>query len=110
VAAAQLTVTQARDDQDVVLRVTGEIDISTSDRLLDAARGALAMRPVRLVLDVGAVTFCDSQGLSVLIGLKREAQAAGTRLVLSQVGGFLARLLEITGLRAAFDRDEAAFG
>ena len=104
--AAQLTVTQERTGRDVTLLVTGEIDMSTSGRLFDAVSGALALRPSRLVLDVGAVTFCDSQGLSVLIGLNRDAQAVSTRLVLSHVGDFLARLLDITGLHAAFERDD----
>jgi len=54
------------------------------------------------VLDFAGVTFCDSQGLSTLISLNRDFVAAGSTLVLSNVGDFMGRLLEITGLRAAF--------
>ena len=54
------------------------------------------------MLDFSGVTFCDSQGLSALISLNKRAVAADGQLVLVNLGEFMARLLDITGLRAAF--------
>ena len=77
--------------------------MSTADLLRTAASRAISEGPPRLVLDFTDVAFCDSRGLSVLIGLNREAQGAGTQFVVANVGEFMNDLLDITGLRAAFD-------
>jgi anti-sigma B factor antagonist len=102
VTAAHLSVEEKRRTSEVVLVLAGEIDMATARELRGAAQRCLAAAPDRLVLDFKGVTFCDSQGLSTLIALQREVSAAGSRLVLTEVGDFMGRLLEITGLRAAF--------
>ena len=101
--AAQLTVEEKRTDDEAVLILNGEIDIATASGLRDTARRTIASRPERLVLDFAGVTFCDSQGLSALIGLNKDVRAAGARLIFINVGDFMSRLLDITGLRAAFE-------
>jgi anti-anti-sigma factor len=103
VTAAHLTVKETRTAEDVVLVLTGEIDMATVGDLRAATERTIAMPPARVVLDFAGVTFCDSQGLSALIGLNRDVSAAGSRLVFVNVGDFMGRLLDITGLRAAFD-------
>ncbi len=50
---------------------------------------------------MAGVTFCDSQGLGTLVVLSRKAQHARTVLALANVGDFLMRVLDITGLRSA---------
>lgn len=101
--AAHLTVTETRTADDAVLVLTGEIDIATAGNLREAAERSIAVPPARLVLDFAGITFCDSQGLSALIALNREVKAAGSRLVFVNVGEFMGRLLDVTGLRAAFE-------
>ena len=104
--AAHLTVEQQGSAGDAVLVLTGEIDMATAGDLRAATDRSLQAGPGRIVLDFSGVTFCDSQGLSTLISLHREVSAAGSRLVLANVGDFMTRLLEITGLRAAFDVED----
>lgn len=104
--AAHLTVEENRTAADAILVLTGEIDMATVGNLRAATERSLREPPDRLVLDFSGVTFCDSQGLSTLILLNREASAAGSRLVLTNVGDFMGRLLEITGLRDAFELAE----
>ena len=99
---AHLTVEEQRTATDAVLRLVGEIDMATAGDLRAAATKTIRNPPDRVVLDFAGVTFCDSQGLSTLISLNRDITAAGGTLVLSNVGDFMGRLLEITGLRAAF--------
>jgi len=108
VTAAHLTVEETRTAEDVVLVLTGEIDMATVGDLRAAAERTMATPPARVVLDFGGVTFCDSQGLSALIGLNRDVSAGGSRLVFVNVGDFMGRLLDITGLRAAFDVVDSA--
>ncbi|WP_376773369.1 STAS domain-containing protein [Streptosporangium album] len=45
------------------------------------------MTPPRVVVDTEGLTFCDSSGLSVLIGALRGMRDAGGQLVLSGVRG-----------------------
>jgi anti-sigma B factor antagonist len=103
VTAAHLTVQETRTADDAVLVLTGEIDMATVGDLRAATERSMQTPPSRVVLDFAGVTFCDSQGLSALIGLNRDISAAGSRLVFINVGDFMGRLLDITGLRAAFD-------
>jgi anti-sigma B factor antagonist len=56
----------------------------------------------RLVLDVHGLQFCDSVGLSALIGAQRRADRAGGRMVLRGVHGMLERVLHITGAEVVF--------
>ena len=102
-SAAHLTVERKRTASDAVLLLVGEIDMATVDDLREATTQLVGESAERIVLDFGGVTFCDSQGLSVLISLHREVAAAGGRLVLANLGEFMERLLEITGLRGAFE-------
>lgn len=81
------------------LRLVGELDAATGDRLLDAGRAALAGGATDLRLDLGALRFCDSAGLRSLVLLSREVDGP---LVLEQPSEMFVRLLEVTGLRDAF--------
>jgi anti-anti-sigma factor len=108
VTAAHLSVEEQRSAAETTLVLRGEIDMATAGELRAATTNAMAEAPGRLVLDFADVTFCDSQGLSTLISLHREVAATGGRLVLINVGEFMARLLEITGLRSAFEVEESA--
>ncbi len=83
------------------MSLAGEIDLSTAPRLSSAVSEVLGDQPARVVLDMTGVTFCDSQGLGTLVVLSRKARMAQTYLVLTNVGDFLLRVLDITGLRPA---------
>lgn len=78
--------------------VTGEIDYHSSPRLRSEAQALAEGGHPHLVLDVSGVTFCDSSGLSVLIGLWHHTRAAGGSLFLCAVPEPLMRLVRMTGL------------
>ncbi len=90
-----------RKETEAVITVTGEIDVSTVPQLSTAVDEVLVDAPPRVVLDLGGVTFCDSQGLGTLVALSRKARMVQSVLVLVNVGEFLIRVLDITGLRSA---------
>jgi len=98
----ELTIAVQRDPAEVVISLTGEIDVSTANRLAaTVGEVVLSDAPPRVVLDMSGVTFCDSQGLGTLVVLSRRARLAGSLLILTNVGDFLLRVLDITGLRTA---------
>jgi anti-sigma B factor antagonist len=94
----QLTVQPVGDD---VVRVSGELDIRTCERLEQLA-GELVDNGHRVVLDLGELTFCDSTGLAVLVRLHKRAEAAGGTLVLRSPVPRVHNLLTLTGLTRLF--------
>lgn len=90
-----------RKASEAIVAVTGEIDVSTVSHLNSAVDEVLVDAFPRVVLDLAGVTFCDSQGLGTLVSLSRKARMVQSVLVLTNVGDFLVRVLDITGLRSA---------
>lgn len=84
------------------MTLAGEIDIGTAPRLTAAVENALEAQPLRVILDMSKVTFCDSQGLGTLVVLNRTATKSRSVLVLDSLTDFLDRLLHVTGLHQAF--------
>jgi len=97
----ELSIAVQRAPDEVVFRLVGEIDVLTVTQLSTLVNEILTNPPGRIVLDMSGVTFCDSQGLGTLVVLSRKAQHARTVLALANVGDFLVRVLDITGLRSA---------
>ncbi|AUI64656.1 anti-anti-sigma factor [Amycolatopsis sp. BJA-103] len=87
----------ARSDGAITIAVTGDIDISTSPRLLSEIRALLAGAPRVAVIDLTGVGFCDSSGLSVLVQLNRQCAESGTDLGLAP-SKVVRRAIELTGL------------
>ena len=108
------TVTRARDllrvDTDwnervVRIALEGELDLATHERLALALEKAEAEDPELVVIELAGLTYLDSAGLRELVGAQRRARAAGRRFVLMRGSEPVERLLEITGLATAFERE-----
>jgi anti-anti-sigma factor len=97
----ELSITAQRSPDEVTFHLTGEIDMLTVAQLAAEVTEAIGEGPHRIVLDMSGVTFCDSQGLGTLVVLSRKASHAQVVLMLANVGDFLLRVLDITGLRSA---------
>ena len=94
--------TEIADARVPVVRVSGDLDISTVAQLARAIHVAAtgAVKPPRLIVDLMALTFCDSTGLRALIGAAKEVDVLGGRAVLAVApDGMLDRLLDLSGLR-----------
>ena len=97
----ELSIAIQRAPDEVTLCLAGEIDVFTVVNLSATVSDVLGEQPQRILLDMSGVTFCDSQGLGTLVVLSRKAQHARSVLTLVNVGEFLMRVLDITGLRSA---------
>ena len=86
----------------LLVRLSGEIDIATTDFASESIRAAVAP-PARLVLiDVSDVSFCSSAGLGNLVEARNLAGEHNITLALVGVGRPIDRPLEVTGLGAQF--------
>jgi len=97
----ELSITVQRTNDEAVVNLVGEIDVLTAAQLSSTVNDLLNEAPARIVLDMGGITFCDSQGLGTLVVLTRKASHARSVLLLANVGDFLLRVLAVTGLRSA---------
>jgi anti-anti-sigma factor len=88
-----------------VLFVTGEIDMQTAPALR-AKVDELDVAHRTLVLDLDGVGFVDSSGLGALLGVKKQQERAGGRLLLARVPPAVARIIEITKMDRVFERVE----
>ncbi|MFE9748712.1 STAS domain-containing protein [Saccharothrix saharensis] len=84
-------------DGRVLLALTGELDPATAPTVRERGMALLAQGHTDLLLDMSEVGFCDSSGLSVVLGLWQQARGLGGSLALIAVPDRLARLLRITG-------------
>jgi anti-sigma B factor antagonist len=82
----------------VVVAVEGELDLFTAPFLRDEVRDAIKQDSSKLVLDLGALSFMDSSGLSVLIEAWRLATGEGGGVSLAAPQAPVARILRTTGL------------
>lgn len=96
-----MTLRQLPDEGGVrVLRGEGELDVATVPPLLDGS-AELVAGARGVVLDLTAVTFCDSSGVRLVDRLSREASRAGAPYrVVAPAGSPSRRVLELVGLAA----------
>jgi anti-sigma B factor antagonist len=97
---AALSVTSTRTDVDHHrIAVTGDLDLATSSRLLDALMAALALPGARdVVLDFGGVNFLDASGVGVIVRARLACRHLGGRLTLFGARGIVAEVLHLTGV------------
>ncbi|OPG12626.1 hypothetical protein B1L11_13625 [Microbispora sp. GKU 823] len=103
---SRLHIAVHRDPPHAVLALDGELDMATAAHLNDAFMTQYEAGQRKVILDVGALTFCDSYGLRLLLRLQDRCVAGGGRLVLADVRGMLARVLSLTGLERAFAQSD----
>ncbi|GAA3931213.1 STAS domain-containing protein [Actinomadura viridis] len=92
-------VTTGPDPHTLRVAVHGDLDYSTAGELLTAVAHRLEdQQELRdLHIDCSGMRLCDSSGLSVLLMVRRRADAAAVRLHLDGRGDRLNRMLDITG-------------
>jgi anti-sigma B factor antagonist len=84
----------------VVLRVRGEIDLSTAAQFSAALRVVETARTVEV--DLGGVTFMGSCGIERLMAARDAATTSGCDLTVTNVPRIVRRVLEIAGVDSLF--------
>ncbi|QMU74811.1 STAS domain-containing protein [Streptacidiphilus sp. PB12-B1b] len=86
------------------VRVSGELDVESTAEVRQALHAPVDDGCRRMVVDLRALTFCDSSGASLLLGLRRAmlGQRGAVHLVLPAVGTGARRVFGIWGLDGAF--------
>jgi anti-sigma B factor antagonist len=105
--SGRLTVQLFTDPGGVTLRLAGELDLETASELDRQLADIAETQVTRLLIDLGAVTFMDSTGLSSILRAHRSAGSNGHTLVLRRGSNQVQRLFELTGMndRLTFEDD-----
>lgn len=95
-----LEITSERIGDAIVLNIRGEVDLATSSELAHHIEKAVTESPVAVVVDLSAVSFLASVGMSVLVSARRRA-CCSTALVVVASGPATTRPMHLVGLDAA---------
>ena len=90
-------------DGDVVLvRVLGDVDMSTTPALVDRAVHAAETGPPKMVVDLSETDFMGAAGLHVLDQLQETLRHRGGDLAVVATGGIPLRVLDVTGMASVY--------
>ena len=90
----------------VTLYVSGDVDEQDTSELCDLIVGNGCPATPTVALDLSEVTFFGSGGIRALIRASKLLQARDCRLCIDDCSGFVQRVLDVTGVRAAFSRSD----
>ena len=103
VSIIELRASVATDpDGSIVLNLEGEFDLEAAPLVEDFIESGLATGASRLVLDLGRVSFMDSQAVRALVRAHDTSRVAGAQLVLRSPTKRTMDLLLMTGLDLVF--------
>jgi anti-anti-sigma factor len=85
-----------------VWEIIGELDYTTAPQLCERLTTFVLRPGQRLVLDLAAMEFCDSSGITALIAARNHALAAQGDIALAAVPAHTLRVLGIVGLDQIF--------
>lgn len=87
-----------REGANAAVRLSGDLDIVTSDEVKRELVELIDGGHTTLALDLSDVGFVDSSGLGVLVAVHRHAEAQGGAFVVRSAPPQVRRLFEITRL------------
>jgi anti-sigma B factor antagonist len=93
-----LAIITEHQSQRSVVRLQGELDLSTGDRLRHAIGNALEGHPPIFLVDLSGLDFADCTGISILVWAQKRLAAGGSELVVTGAKPIVRRLLQLTGL------------
>ncbi|MDH2412851.1 STAS domain-containing protein [Nocardioides sp. CER19] len=93
-----LSVDVEQDGDLTVVRLTGELDVSTTGGVRTVLDDLLIDGAPRLVVDLTALDFMDSAGLGLLVRTHRQARTFRGAFAVVCHEGIVTHLLSMTGL------------
>ena len=85
-------------DTQVIVRVSGDVELPNVDKLRNAIESAAMASPKGFVIDMSAVQYIDSAGISALVFAYRRVCPSGGRLALVIVDKNVRRIVTLTHL------------
>ena len=93
----------------VVIRLAGEMDLSTAAELRQLLRAAETDTAATIVLDMSEVSFIDAYSIGVILQVGTAAEIRGQVLQVDGLRGLPARVFRLLGLESTFGRSCQTF-
>jgi anti-sigma B factor antagonist len=84
--------------EQTVVAVTGEIDVSVTDRLRERLGEELSLNPRALIVDLTGIRFCCARGLTVLLDTLAAASLRDIPIAVAADGRAVRRLVQLLQL------------
>lgn len=78
-----LSITYKHEHTQGMVSVSGEVDVSCADELRTKLQDALSDNIKQLIIDIEHMSYIDSTGIGVLVGMAHQATTCG---VSTQIG------------------------
>ncbi len=89
---------------DYTLQPEGEIDVATVGPLREQWLSTIAEHePDTVIFDLSQVTFLDSMGLGLILGVHRRQRLRGGSVAIINASPVIVKMLHITGLHLVMD-------
>ena len=98
-----ITININENDFTVSAVLEGEIDAYTAPEVRKELLPKTNAPGVKMIIDLSGVSYMDSTGLGVFVGLFKELKANEGKLILTGMSDRLKRLFDITGLADVMD-------
>ena len=80
-----------------LVTLAGECDLHTGRQLRDVLTSEVSRGAQRMIMDLAGLTFMDSTGMQVLLGVRTVLGVRGGTMALVSPQPVVARILELTG-------------
>ena len=101
----------ALDGRTRIIEVEGQVDLYSAPEFKERTARVIGAGAACVIIDLSRVTFMDSTGLGVLVGVLKRTRSARADLLLVVTDYDIERLFELTGLDEVFriyrSRDDA---
>ncbi|AZU64553.1 anti-sigma factor antagonist [Neobacillus mesonae] len=93
-----LKIEKQKNDREIEVKLAGEIDAFTAPKLREELLPLAEGGNKTIIVNLQDVSYLDSTGLGVFVGLFKQLKNTGGELQLIELSDRLKRLFEITGL------------
>ncbi|GAA1249556.1 STAS domain-containing protein [Kitasatospora nipponensis] len=98
----ELTTTIRSTPTGPVLEIAGDLDFHSAPGAREVLLGLTPGPGELLVVDLSALTFCDSTGISLLVAARNHALGHQAHIALAGVPSIVTRIFDVTGLTRIF--------
>ena len=90
-------------DGKLIATLSGELDTAAAAETEKALQPLLDCEGKDIVIDCTSLEYISSSGLRILLGILKQAQSVGSRVVLKNVNEVIRDVLDLTGFVSIFE-------
>lgn len=93
-----LSITYTHEQAQGIVNVSGEVDVSCADELRTKLQDALSDDIKQLIIDIEHMSYIDSTGIGVLVGMAHQATTCGVSTQVVHPQRNVLRILSMLGV------------